>query len=858
MDTTEGENMITKYIIVTGGNMSGLGKGTAMSSMGVLLLTKNILLTTIKIDPYLNIDAGTMSPYEHGEVYVLEDGGEVDLDLGNYERFLNIKLSYKNNITSGKIYEEVIRKERKGEYLGKTVQVVPHVTDVIQKWIKNVIDDNVKKMKKEYKIVSLNKIPCICLIEVGGTVGDIESAVYLEALQQLINNVNSDDVCLCHLSYVPIIGNLREQKTKPAQHSVKILREAGLKPDFIFCRCEEPLTDEAIQKISLFSQVKKEHVISLHDTSNVYKVPLILEHQNFSINVLRKLNLQNIVLKNKVQITPYSFNTWKQLSDRYESSNECVVIGIVGKYTASNDTYLSIISSLVHACIECGFKLVIKYINSSHLSMKKKNKKKNIDLKRKARKYSYDTFLKVNTTQKHLFVDDTTSDEDYDRKRRIKYEHAWDTLKSVDGVLVPGGFGTRGIEGKYLSSKYCRLHNIPYLGICLGMQTAVIDVTRQFLNKFANSEEFEDVLEVQSNSDDDIVHKKKREIPKRAYENVEEDVTIIHKRGKQQHITTSHVKEDEDLHNSTDTRTSLKDAPLRSEQTLDSNNEQVEVNNSYYDKMGTSHFSKNHYKEDILDKQDEVSQNEEIISPLPYQQSIDDIPKKLADPALQEKIKLMGIQDYYKSIEEIDNNNVIISMSEFKGDDNKGGTMRLGVKQSTIIDKDSLTYKSYDEATYIFERHRHRFEINPKYVPLLESVGLSFVAKDVESVRMEICEIKNLDFYVGVQFHPEFTSRPFKANPIFLAFILASKGKLKDRLNKFGNKLTSKTFPVCKDDEYDFSQRTRQTDCREGIKCPSDNEDPHEQCMLRFNIASTHLEKRVSQIVDNNKEDGKK
>ncbi|KOB89163.1 CTP synthase [Plasmodium falciparum Dd2] len=442
MDSVDDEKPIIKYIIVTGGNMSGLGKGTAMSSMAVLLLTKNILLTTIKIDPYLNIDAGTMSPYEHGEVYVLEDGGEVDLDLGNYERFLNIRLTYKNNITSGKIYEEVIKKERKGEYLGKTVQVVPHVTDAIQKWIKDVIDENIKKMKKEYNIDSFNKIPCMCLIEVGGTVGDIESAVYLEALQQLINNLNNDDVCLCHLSYVPIIGNLREQKTKPTQHSVKILREAGLKPDFIFCRCEEPLTQEAIKKIALFSQVKNEHVISLHDTSNVYKVPLILDKQNVCMNVLKKLNLENVVLNNKLQISPYSFNIWKQLADRYESSSEQVVIGIVGKYTASNDTYLSIISSLVHACLECGFKLVI------------------------------------NSTEKIIFVDDTTSDEDYDKKRRIKYEKAWETLKSVDGVLVPGGFGTRGIEGKYLSSKYCRLHNIPYLGICLGMQIAVIDVAR--------------------------------------------------------------------------------------------------------------------------------------------------------------------------------------------------------------------------------------------------------------------------------------------------------------------------------------------------------------------------------------------
>ncbi|CAA9990506.1 cytidine triphosphate synthetase, putative [Plasmodium knowlesi strain H] len=845
MDSTEDVNTITKYIIVTGGNMSGLGKGTAMSSMGVLLLTKNILLTTIKIDPYLNIDAGTMSPYEHGEVYVLEDGGEVDLDLGNYERFLNIKLSYKNNITSGKVYEEVIKKERKGEYLGKTVQVVPHVTDAIQNWIKGVIDDNIKRMKKEYNITASstpNTVPCICMIEVGGTVGDIESAVYLEALQQLINNLNSDDVCLCHLSYVPIMGTLREQKTKPTQHSVKILREAGLKPDFIFCRCEEPLTEEAIQKISLFSQVKNEHVISLHDTSNLYKVPLILEQQNFSANVLKKLNLQNTVLKNKLQISPYSFSTWKHLSDRYESSNESVVIGIVGKYTASNDTYLSIISSLVHACIECGFKLIIKYINSSHLSLKKKSKKKNIDLKRKARKYAYDTCSENNTTQKHLFVDDTTSDEDYDKKRKMKYERAWDILRSVDGILVPGGFGTRGIEGKYLSSKYCRMHNVPYLGICLGMQTAVIDVARQYLNKYASSEEFEDLVDVHNNSDDKMINKKKREFNKCATDNSggeneftkvaekdifsgsresrkgrshTDDVCFEMKKENPQvrpnldgtkNIPQSNLPHNED--NDSETHSQKKHA-ISACSTNEENSNSIgleaieggENDHSGIDgpnsKMGKAkkEYSANSHV-DMMNGHssspcDQGEGPSDIADLLATQKYIEDIPNKMADPELLEKIKLMGIEDYYKSIDEIDNNNVIISMNEFKGDDNKGGTMRLGVKQSKVIDKDSLTYKAYDEAMYIFERHRHRFEINPKYVPLLESVGLSFVAKDIDSVRMEICEMKKLNFYVGVQFHPEFTSRPFKANPLFLAFILASKGKLKERLDKYGNKLCS-------------------------------------------------------------------
>ncbi|VWU48680.1 cytidine triphosphate synthetase [Hepatocystis sp. ex Piliocolobus tephrosceles] len=822
MSSADSENVVTKYIIVTGGNMSGLGKGTAMSSIGVLLLTKNILLTTIKIDPYLNVDAGTMSPYEHGEVYVLEDGGEVDLDLGNYERFLNVKLTHKNNITSGKIYEEVIKRERKGEYLGKTVQVVPHVTNVIKKWIKDVIDESIKKMKKEYNIInSVNKVPCICLIEVGGTVGDIESAVYLEALQQLTNNLNHDDVCLCHLSYLPIIGNLKEQKTKPTQHSVKILREAGLKPDFIFCRCEEPLSDEAIQKISLFSQVKKEHVISLHDTSNVYKVPLILEQQNFSSNVLKKLNLLNITLKNKIQISPYSFNTWKHLCDRYESSTEPVVIGIVGKYTASNDTYLSIISALVHACIQCGYKLIIKYINSSHLSLKKKSKKKYINAKKKANKYSYETGSEINSTRKQLFVDDTTSDEDYDKKRRIKYMQAWKTLKSVDGVLVPGGFGTRGIEGKYLSSKYCRIKNIPYLGICLGMQIAVIDVTREYLNKYANSEEFEDVIDLQNNSDKeqhlydssddnnniDNKNKKKRQFVSDNLDN--ENVNNCDKKKVQWNALTNEIEQtrtDEHklfnhiengiIHNNTLTN------HINISSSITNTNDSYENQNvqNYNEKICTKSESEWTHMEDfeyydrdtkyMYNNTNSLSNNN--TNHLTHiQQCIDDIPKKMQDPLFQEKIKLLGIQKYYKSINEIDNNNVIVSMVEFKGEETKGGTMRLGLKQSKIVDKESLTYKAYDEAAHIFERHRHRFEINPQYVPLLEAVGLSFVAKDVDSVRMEICEIKKLDFFVGVQFHPEFTSRPFKANPIFLAFILSSKRKLKEHLKQFNNKLCS-------------------------------------------------------------------
>lgn len=757
-----------KYIIVTGGNMSGLGKGTAISSIGVLLLTKNILLTTVKIDPYLNVDAGTMSPYEHGEVFVLDDGGEVDLDLGNYERFLDIKLSCSNNITSGKIYEKVIHKERRGEYLGRTVQVVPHVTDCIKDWISDVIEEHITKMRKEKNIDSKEEykkcsVPCVCLIEVGGTVGDIESAVYLEALQQLINSLDSEDVCLCHLSHVPIIGTLREQKTKPAQHSVRILREAGLRPDFIFCRCEEPLTKEAIQKISLFSQVKEEHVISLHNTSNLYKVPLILEEQNVSSLILKKLKLENMVLKNKICISPYSFNTWKLLANRYENATETVVIGIVGKYTGSNDTYLSVISALVHACLECGYRLVIKYINSSHLCMKYKKEHKKMENKGKGKETVQNEETQKKKGRKGEIEEGNWKDsiegknkekgkeetdkylfETYFEKRKKKYDTALEILKSVDGVLVPGGFGTRGIEGKYFSSKYCRLNNVPYLGICLGMQTAIIDVAMNYLNPNASSEEFEDSVQ------------KKKE-----YMNMENI------KGEHNNILPNGIENEELLiKNNSDSakRTDGDMLPNVSESNNMSNN---------------SNGISNHYEKRISNNCDSNTDTNGIICSYPFNAKI------------MNKIKLLGIKDFYRSVEEIDNNNAIISMPEFIGENAKGGSMRLGLKHSKIIDTDSLTYQLYDQRVDIYERHRHRYEINPKYVPLLECAGLSFVAKDCNSVRMEVCEIKNHKFFIGVQFHPEFTSKPFKANPIFLAFILAAKGKLNERLQKYKKHLYS-------------------------------------------------------------------
>ncbi|CBZ50461.1 gk17769, related [Neospora caninum Liverpool] len=446
----------TKYIVVTGGTMSGLGKGTTISSLGVTLKALGVHVTAIKIDPYLNVDAGTMSPYEHGEVYVLEDGGEVDLDLGNYERFLDVTLTRDHNLTSGKVYQKVIQEERKGAYLGKTVQVVPQVTDAIQAWIARVA---------EQPVDGHYEAPQICLIEVGGTVGDIESAVYLEALQQFSRRVGRENFCLCHVSYVPCIGG--EQKTKPTQHGVKELRMAGLAPDMIFCRCETMLSEATRSKIALFTQVLPEHVISVHDVANTYRVPLVLDSQNVAQAICKRLKLDPTAPASPVAArpgaplykTPISMKKWRLMADRLTSPTESVKIGIVGKYTGLADSYLSVVKALQHGAMEANVRLELVWIESSDLEAPE---------------------------------DASPNGATGAGNSAARYEAAWAALKSVSGVVCPGGFGDRGILGKALSARYCRESGVPYLGICLGMQTAVIDFARSVLKLAdANSEEFD-------------------------------------------------------------------------------------------------------------------------------------------------------------------------------------------------------------------------------------------------------------------------------------------------------------------------------------------------------------------------------
>lgn len=569
-----------KFVVVSGGTVSGLGKGTAISSLGVVLRAHGYRVTSIKIDPYLNIDAGTMSPFEHGEVYVLEDGGEADLDLGNYERFLDVTLTARHNITSGKIYDQVIKRERAGDYLGKTVQMVPHVTDAVQDWILDVATQPVDNKPGA---------PDICLIELGGTVGDIESAVYLEALQQLQYKVGPENFCNIHVGMVPVMGVVGEQKTKPCQHSVKLLREAGIKPDFLFCRADCPLEEATRNKLALFCQTPKDHVMSLHDVSNIYRVPILLNQQRAGELVLRRLGLDP---KGSSPGVPMS--QWESMAARWDKVNnqdDCVAdikIGIVGKYNGLSDSYLSVIKGLQHAALEASIKMKIVWIDSAA--------------------------LEPNTRERNRDV----------------FDKAWSDIRSVDGVLVPGGFGDRGVEGKILAGKFCRDENIPYFGICLGLQTAVIGYARDVLGLGdANSAEF--------------------------------------------------------------------------------------------------------------------------------------------NPATA--------------------NPVVMFMPEQTGINQMGGTMRLGNRVTIIKNPESLAFKLYGKKPVVYERHRHRYEVNPQFVASIESKGMHFSGHDDRGQRMEIAEIPSHRFFIASQFHPEFTSRPLRPNALFLGFVLASAKKLDERMAKDGGHL---------------------------------------------------------------------
>jgi CTP synthase len=402
-----------KYIVVTGGVMSGLGKGITAASVGRILKNKGYEVTAIKIDPYINIDAGTMSPYQHGEVFVLKDGGEVDLDLGNYERFLDVELTREHNLTTGKVYQSVIEKERRGDYLGMTVQIIPHIT--------NEIKEHVRRVAKESGAD-------ICIIEIGGTVGDIESMPFLEAVRQMHAEEREENMAFLHVTLVPL-DSQGDQKTKPTQHSVRELRELGLHPDMIIARCRVPLSEDTKRKIAMFCDVHPEAVISAHDAEDIYMVPLQMERESLSDYLMRKMNLSVFEIRTE----------WGEMVERLRSITGEVRVAIVGKYTHLQDAYISIREALKHAAIECGCAVNPTWIESEQLEQQPE-----------------------------------TVEE----------------LGAYDGILVPGGFGSRGTEGKIAAIRYAREHGIPYLGLCLGMQLAVIEFARNVLGiADANSSE---------------------------------------------------------------------------------------------------------------------------------------------------------------------------------------------------------------------------------------------------------------------------------------------------------------------------------------------------------------------------------
>ncbi|UCD03148.1 MAG: CTP synthase (glutamine hydrolyzing), partial [Candidatus Aenigmatarchaeota archaeon] len=406
-----------RFVVVTGGVISGLGKGIFTASLGKLLQSKGLSVVPIKIDPYMNVDAGTMNPIEHGEVFVLDDGSEVDMDLGNYERFLNLDLTGYSNITTGKIYKKVIDRERKGEYLGKTVQLIPHITDELKKWFR--------------KVAEVAKAD-IQLIEVGGTVGDIENLIFLEALRQLSME---EDVIFIHCTLVPVVKVVGEQKSKPTQQSVQKLREIGINPDFVFLRSETPVSNNMIEKIALFTGVCEGYIIRGHDLKNIYELPVELEKQDVHNKIIEMLGMGKTPDKD--------LDDWKAVVRKMKGSRKNVTIAMTGKYTALHDSYVSIEQSLKHAAGMLGCHVDIRWIETTDVE-----------------------------------------------KGRLKAKEA---LKGVDGIIVPGGFGSRGTEGKIECIKYAREHGIPFLGLCYGFQLASIEIARHMCGlKKANSTEIDD------------------------------------------------------------------------------------------------------------------------------------------------------------------------------------------------------------------------------------------------------------------------------------------------------------------------------------------------------------------------------
>ena len=535
---------MTRYIFITGGVVSSLGKGITSASLGAILEARGLDVTLLKLDPYINVDPGTMSPFQHGEVYVTEDGTETDLDLGHYERFVRTKMRKKNNFTTGLIYQNVIQKERRGDYLGATVQVIPHITDEIKHYIKEGASNS-----------------DIAMVEIGGTVGDIESQPFLEAIRQLRIELGPESTLFIHLTLVPYISAVGEIKTKPTQHSVKELRSIGIQPDCLICRTDQIIPENEKKKIALFTNVEESAIISAIDVDSIYKIPKVLHEQNLDEIVIKKFNLD---------LPQANLTEWHNVVDAIDNSDNEVNIAMVGKYVGLADSYKSLSEALIHAGIKTRTKINIVYVDSEEIE-----------------------------------------------------KNGSECLQNVDAILVPGGFGNRGIEGKISTVKYARENGLPYLGICLGMQVAVIEIARN-LAGLKNS----DSTEFNKNTDHPVI-------------------ALI---------------------------------------------------TEWQDAKGT-----------------------------------------------QEK--------------------------RSKGFD-LGGTMRLGGQDCKLIEG-SLVRDLY-KSDSVVERHRHRYEFNNKYKEKLESVGMSIAGYSVDEELVEIIEIPKHPWFVGCQFHPEFTSTPRDGHPLFTSFIEAA------------------------------------------------------------------------------------
>ncbi|HQC59767.1 MAG TPA: CTP synthase [Bacteroidales bacterium] len=532
----------TRYIFVTGGVVSSLGKGIVSASIGKLLQSRGYSVTIQKLDPYINVDPGTLNPYEHGECYVTEDGAETDLDLGHYERFININTSQANNVTAGKIYLNVIEKERRGDYLGETVQVIPHITDEI---------------KYRIRLLEFNGDYDFIITEIGGTVGDIESLPFIEAVRQLRLELGKRSLVM-HLTLLPYLANIGELKTKPTQHSVKNLQELGVQPDILICRTQVPITESIRQKLALFCNVEPRAVIENIDLDTIYKVPIKMLDEKLDEVILDKFGIENS--------TKSDLTKWINLLEKLENYKNIVKIALVGKYVELKDAYKSIMESFIHAGAFLETKVQLDFISSEN----------------------------------------------------IKEENVNDLLGQYQGILIAPGFGERGLEGKILASKYARENKVPFLGICLGMQMAVVEFARNVLNlQDANS----------------------REIDPRCLN------PVI----------------------------------------------------------------------DLMENQKKISV--------------------------------------------------------------KGGTMRLGAYPCKIA-KNSKLYECYKE-DLVYERHRHRYEFNNKYLEIFEANGMKAVGINPTEQLVEAVEIENHPFYIGVQFHPEYKSRFEKPHPLFISLVKAAIERLK-------------------------------------------------------------------------------